>query len=52
MEWKPCDQTVLIWPCNFGRFVLQPDVAWTWDVLFTEVAAEINKGNESESEDH
>ncbi|XP_040070337.1 intraflagellar transport protein 43 homolog A isoform X2 [Ixodes scapularis] len=47
-----CDLRLLAKHLSPEEDLREPDVAWTWDVLFTEVAAEINKGNESESEDH
>ncbi|CAN7999634.1 unnamed protein product [Ixodes hexagonus] len=47
-----CDVRLLAKHLSLEEDLKEPDVAWTWDILFTEVAAEINKGHEPESEDH
>ncbi|KAH8028264.1 hypothetical protein HPB51_014219 [Rhipicephalus microplus] len=38
-------------PCQLTDLIsLQPDTVWTWDTLFTEVAAEINKSSDGTQE--
>lgn len=45
-----CDLRLLTKYLTPEEYLKEPDVVWTWDTLFTEVANEINKTNDAAQE--
>uniref|UniRef100_G3MPJ5 Uncharacterized protein n=1 Tax=Amblyomma maculatum TaxID=34609 RepID=G3MPJ5_AMBMU len=45
-----CDLRLLTKYLTTEEYLKEPDVVWTWDTLFTEVANEINKPGDNSHE--
>ncbi|XP_050036213.1 intraflagellar transport protein 43 homolog isoform X5 [Dermacentor andersoni] len=45
-----CDLRLLTKYLTPEEYLKEPDAVWTWDTLFTEVAAEINKSSDNSQE--
>ncbi|KAH6926721.1 hypothetical protein HPB50_021240 [Hyalomma asiaticum] len=45
-----CDLRLLAKYLTPEEYLKEPDTVWTWDTLFTEVAAEINKSSDNSQE--